>query len=361
MKQDSPLKAADAAWQPPRRRLQPYLLHELEALPKREPLIKGVLDRGGMSVWYGESNCGKSFTAIDLALHVALGWDWCDRRVKPGKVLYIAAEGGLGIHERLKAFMQHHKPEKEPQFFLLPAAVNFCSDPVDAAEVIKEAGILGQIDLIVVDTLARAMSGGNENASEDMGAFIKNCDLIRERTRAQVVIIHHAGKDASRGSRGHSSLRAAVDTEIEVTKDEGGTITAEIKKQRDGATGAKFNFVLESVTLGEDEDGEPITSCVLLPTIPPPAQKSKVSGRKARALTILHNLLAERGERGIPKKGMAELTFVRMEDFRTALKDGNIIASDDADNVRRGISKVIESLNEKTITATWEDKIWIPG
>lgn len=345
-----------------RRRLQPYRLHELEKLPKREFLVKGILDRHGMSVMYGDSNSGKTFTAVDLALRVAHGWEWCDKRIKQGAVLYIAAEGGLGLHERLMAFSLRYTSENEPPFYLLPAAVDFCKEVKDAAEVIDEANKLGQVELIVVDTLARAMSGGNENSPDDMGAFIKNCDLIRERTNAHVMIIHHAGKDSSKGGRGHSSLRAAVDTEIEVTKDESGIVTAEIKKQRDGRTGDKFSFILESVKLGDDEDGDPITSCVLSPTDETPAaKKRKLSPQYQRAFSVLTDLMAERGETGIPKKDMRTTTFVRTGDFREALLKANISAGTEPDNVRRQIQRIIEAMNNKGITATWEDKTWIVG
>jgi hypothetical protein len=359
--QEVALRAADSAWKSERRRLQPYSLGELQDLPAREYLVKGVLDRGGASVLYAESNTGKSFVSIDIGMHIALGREWCGRRVKNGKVLYIAAEGGLGFHERVRAFQSHHNLTQDIPFYLLPSPVNFCSQAEDAEEVIREAAILGQVDLIVIDTLSRAMSGGNENDSGDMGSFVKYCDLIREKTKAHILIVHHSGKDTTRGARGHSLLRAAVDTEIELTKSEDGIVTVEIKKQRDGRTGDKFNFMLDSVELGTDQDGDPITSCVLAKSDNEPAKRPTVGGRQKRALCILQNLIIDRGEVGIPKNGMAKLTFVLINDFRTALKDGNVVASDSPDSVRRGISTVIEGLNNKGITATWEDKIWIPG
>jgi hypothetical protein len=75
------------------------------------------------------------------------------------------------------------------------------------------------IRLVVVDTLSRAMAGGNENAPDDMSAFIRNIDRIRQETGAHVLIVHHCGKDAAKGARGHSCLRAATDTKIELSHD----------------------------------------------------------------------------------------------------------------------------------------------
>ena len=344
-----------------RRRLQPYSWGELNSLPKRSPLIKGVLDQTALSVIYGDSNCGKTFLAIDMALHIAIGRPWRGMRVKQGSVLYVAAEGGLGLTERLQAFWLHHELQEAPSFYLLPTGIDLCGTEADALEVIREAHILDDVVLIVIDTLARAMAGGNENGPDDMGAFLRNCDRIREQTGAHVMIIHHSGKDTSKGGRGHSSLRAAVDAEIEVSKDASGTVTVESKKQRDRRTDDKFSFVLEAVQLGMDEDGEPISSCVLIPTDAPAHKKSRRSPAISRAVAVLNDLLLERGVRGIPKTGMRELTFVRMSDFRTALEHANISASDKPDNVRRQIQRTIETMNNEGITAAWQDMIWMVG
>jgi hypothetical protein len=342
-------------------RLKAFSWQELHTLPKMQSLIKALLCMGAASVMYGESNCGKTFLALDIAFHVALGWDWRGNRTRQGRVIYLAAEAGFGIVRRMTAFAKHHNLQEIPGLYLLPASVDFCSSSSDAQEVIRAAEALGGVTLIVVDTLARAMAGGNENGPDDMGAFIKNIDLIREKTGAHVLTIHHAGKERGRGARGHSSLRAAVDTEIEVTKSEDGIITAEIQKQRDGETGRRFNSALEMVDVGQDEDGEDVTSCVLCPVEKAHEKKVKVSGRQARALEILKNLLVERGEEGVPKAGLSRLNFVRSEDFRAALLAGEIVISDDPDNVRRGISAVLDALNNKGITASWEGKTWLAG
>ena len=348
------------------RRFKPYGWQELQDLPKRRYLIKGLLDSTALSLIFGESNCGKTFLVLDQAAHIAQGREWQGRKTRQGAVVYVATEGGLGLTERLEAFRLHHAVEGYPPLFVIPAGVDLCSPENNAEELIKEINLLCdekklEVAVVVIDTLSRAMAGGNENSPDDMGAFIKNCDRIRTETGAHVMIIHHSGKNATQGARGHSALRAAVDTEIEVTKNDEGIITAEVKKQRDGRTGDKFSFTLKSVPLGEDQDGEQITSCILEPTENPAQKKRTLSDRQQRALQILHNLLAERGERGAPKSGMSAVMHVRVEHFRMALKQGNIVSSNEPDNIRRGISKVIEQLNNKGITATWEEKIWVVG
>ena len=216
-----------------RPRFRPYRWEELEHLPASKPLIKGLLDSGAMSLIYGESNCGKTFITLDIALHLALNLEWSGHKVKQGAVVYIAAEGGLGIRERLEAFRSHHKITGYGEFYVIPTGLDLCHDQSDAQEIIKEIKAIPNVALIVIDTLSRAMSGGNENNPDDMGRFICHCDKIREETKSHLMIIHHSGKDTTKGARGHSALRAAVDTEIEVTKDNlTNIVTAEIKKQR---------------------------------------------------------------------------------------------------------------------------------
>lgn len=240
-------------------------LDEVKAATGADYLVKGVLGRNTLAVIYGESNSGKTFFALDLALHVARGEAWRGLRVNGGLVLYVAGEGAHSVLNRLSAYREHVCSDGAP-FAVLPTAVNLLRD----ADVDELAGAIraakaksGQrVALIVIDTLARSMAGGSENDSQDMGNLVRAADRLREEFGATVLFIHHSGKDATRGARGHSSLRAAVDTEIEVAGLEG-TRTARVTKQRDFGTGEAFAFDLEAVTLGEDQDGDPITSCIV--------------------------------------------------------------------------------------------------
>ena len=67
-----------------------------------------------------------------------------------------------------------------------------------------------------------------------MGALVCNTDRVREATGAHVNYVHHTGKDTAKGSRGHSLLVAATDTEIEVARvNKESPSTARVTKQRD--------------------------------------------------------------------------------------------------------------------------------
>lgn len=343
-----------------KRRLKPIAWTELHLLPKREFLIKRLLDTTAMSVVYGESNCGKTFFALDIALHISLGRAWNGLKTRQGAVVYIAAEGGMGLEDRLKAFLMHYKTQSCAEFYLIPTGIDLCNSEEDCEELISEVQAIPNVQLIIVDTLSRAMSGGNENSPDDMGAFIKNCDRLREEIKAHVMIIHHSGKDSAKGARGHSALKAAVDTEIEVKKGEDLSIVAEITKQRDGKTGIKYGFILNSVPVGEDEDGELKSSCVLMPSDVALTKKKVLTGQKKRAFEVLRNLLSEKGQSRCLQTGVPEVFCIPLADFRDALKKASLTASDKPDNVRRGISQVISGLNDEGITNIYGEFIWIP-
>lgn len=262
-----PVNDFPPAEQPARQRGRLYfkLFGEIQPELSRPSMVKGVLDHGAMSVIYGESNTGKSFFALDLAMHVARGEPWRGHKVEGGAVVYVAAEAGGSMERRVEAYRRHHGLDADVPFALVPCPVDLFSGTSDTKALVgicqAVAEQTGQpLRFVVIDTLARAMGGGNENASEDMGKLIRHTDAIREATGAHVALIHHSGKDTAKGARGHSSLRAATDTEIEID----GEKVAQIRKQRDFEGGARWGFDLKSVELGRDADGDVVTSAVLV-------------------------------------------------------------------------------------------------
>lgn len=234
----------------------------------RNYLVKGWLGEGQMSVIYGPSNVGKSFFALDMCWHVASSSPWNGHKVDGGSVLYLATEGGMAFHNRVVALREKYPEHKNVKLAVRPSPVNLLdpnADMVILEKLCREVSRKhGKVKLIVVDTLSRAMSGANENSPEDMTQFIGNCDTLRGMTGAHVSTVHHSGKDKAAGARGHSSLRAATDTEIELDYNEiTGLRTAKATKQRDMETGAVFTFKLDVIDLGIDEDGDAVTTCTI--------------------------------------------------------------------------------------------------
>lgn len=231
-------------------------------IPHNKPLIKGLLDQGTMSVLYGDSNVGKTFVAMDMSFHVATGQRYGGMKTTPGLVVYVAAEGGNGAKKRLVALKEQYGATmaEGADFLLLPSSVNLRQADADLVPLAKSLLDLGRpVSLLVIDTLSRALAGGDENSSVDMGALVKNLDWLRAKVApAHLMVVHHTGKDKAKGARGHTLLRAATDTEIEVAE---GVIS--VTKQRDLDKSWSSAFGLRVHVLGLDEDGEKITSCTV--------------------------------------------------------------------------------------------------
>ena len=355
----------DAAAQPIRNRLQPLLLNEVFSLPARKTFVKRLLGEGEMSLWYGEPGAGKSFLLTDLGLHVAHGWPWFTRKVEPGLVVYIAAEGSGGFRNRLDAFFRHHeRAKKDAPFTLIPEIVDLLNDadvgPL-VAEINRVADQLQHITrFIIVDTLSRCLAGGNENGPDDMGAFIANCDRLRMETGGHVAIIHHDGKDGTKGARGHSSLYGAVDTQVRISKSAAGNI-ATVTKQKDDEDGAVFGFRLEKVILGEDEDGEPITSCIIGPSETKPGGNSiSLSDAQQIALNQLIKAIGHEGK--VPPASNhipPHKPCVTEKTWRTYCVSGGISSSDNKDSNRKAFKRSADRLVAIELVAKWKDFVWV--
>lgn len=330
--------------------------------------VEGLLTDGGMSVVYGESNSGKTFFAFDMAIRIGLGWNWQGRETEPGGVLYLACEGGYGVRNREIAFRQEHDLKAKVPFATVRASVNLRDPEADTEKVIAASeymiGATGRsVKLVVVDTLARAMAGGEENSSQDMGAIVSNVDRIREATAAHVMLIHHSGKDSAKGARGHSSLRAATDTEIEIVRpEESDVATALVRKQRDLPGGEQFSFKLKPVQLGTDRRGNAITSCVVEPAEPPEHTKkrARLSDEQKSFMDEVRNLVLKVGEKVRPISDMPEVQATARNTLRNHLIEAGFIDSATADNVQRAtVSRYLNRLKGKGLLGVTKDYVWL--
>ncbi|NFV82110.1 AAA family ATPase [Magnetospirillum aberrantis] len=269
-------------------------------------IIKGVVPRAELVVLFGESGSGKSFLALDMAAAIARGADWWGNRTKPGRVVYIAAEGGGGFRNRLRAYEQARGVSLDSlPLGIIHAAPNFLQKD-DALDV---ARAIGSADVVFVDTFAQVTPGANENAAEDIGKALTHCRGIHRATGAVVVLIHHAGKDPTRGARGWSGLKAAADAEIEVLRLPNGRI-ARISKQKDGEDGLEWGFDLVKVPIGMDDDGDVVDSCVVerADTVPAACGRQRPLGIWQRlALEILNEFAIGQTEGIEPSAVVAEM------------------------------------------------------
>ena len=235
-------------------------IDDLAALPPVDYLIKGVLPSSGLAAIYGPSGSGKTFVALDLLMAVACQSDWFGYKVKNAPVTYIGLEGKSGINNRIKAWqLKNNLSPSNFRVILNRLDLRKLADIDALAAAIRDASMAAGV--VVIDTLNQATPGGDENSSIDMGIAISHLQRLQELVGGLVLIIHHTGKNTTQGLRGHSSLKAALDANIEVIGGDKKAIVLE--KVKDGEDGQSHPFRLVAHTLGVDSDGDPITSCTV--------------------------------------------------------------------------------------------------
>ncbi|MER2625056.1 MAG: AAA family ATPase [Accumulibacter sp.] len=237
---------------------------DLASRPPARWRVRGVLPLEGIAAIFGPSGSGKSFLVLDLLAAVASGADWFGCRTKAAPVLYVALEGEAGIAQRVQAYqVKHGRLSADFRFLLQSLDIRNATDRADLVTAVQTAGWSGGV--LCLDTLNRASPGMDENDSKSMGEVITAAKAIQAAAGGVVLLVHHTGKDLAKGMRGHSSLLAALDAALEVTRTDDRR-EWKIAKSKDGEDGEAHPFRLDVVEIGEDEDdGEPVTSCIVIP------------------------------------------------------------------------------------------------
>lgn len=229
---------------------------EIDALPPTSWRLKNIFPSSGLGAIYGKSGSGKSFLTIDLAAAIAEGAPWFGYKTVASPVVYVMLEGQGGLANRKRAW---ENVNKRP----LPADLKVVIDPFQLTEGQDLADLTAVIPegaTIFIDTLNRAAPTLDENASKEMGIVLQAAETLQRSSGGLVIIVHHTGKDAGRGMRGHSSLFAAMDGAIEVVRNQSVRHWS-VAKSKDGEDGKEVAFRLVIHNLGKDSDGEQITSC----------------------------------------------------------------------------------------------------
>ncbi|ANP47770.1 AAA family ATPase [Candidatus Viadribacter manganicus] len=336
-------------------------------------LVKRLVPASGLMCIYGPSRSGKSFLALEWFLRISRGEDILGHRTRQTGVAYVGAEAANGLRKRIRTWMQENGEVDELPFALIPRGVDFSSpdapDVDELIELLREAaidfkergrGLDARLGVVVVDTLARAMPGAEENSGADMGAALAAMERIGEALGVLVVLIHHTGKVASNGARGHSSLFAALDTAVELTHDEDtGERSLRLAKQKDDEDGRRWGFRLKSAMIGSDTEGDPITSCVVEYVDAPQAKRrdSKQAASEAIALEALRAVLSTDGRKapaGVPAAAgayVAPLLMVRDRAYKLGLsQEGETTAAK-----RTRWNRALENLSARKIVRVWRN------
>lgn len=192
----------------------------LGEIPPLQWLIDREIPRQGVSILYGESGVGKSFLALDYALRVA----------QSDGVLYIPSEGEAGYRKRVAAWCQHNRQTEGALSFLFGAFSLIDAGALDTLQI-----DLGHYKpaLVIVDTLAMSMVGGDENSSRDMGMVMASCRAMARMSGCAVLLVHHVGRSGQH-ERGSTALRGNADTMIRVAQADD-LIAVECAKTKDEA------------------------------------------------------------------------------------------------------------------------------
>jgi hypothetical protein len=288
-------------------------------LPAVEWLIDETIQTDGLTVIYGAPKSFKTFVALDMAMHLANGMNWRGLETKPTTVLYVVAEGAPGVGPRARAWCNRHHANIDRIGWVTVAPNLFATDG-DTWHVGQLAADIGA-GLVIIDTLARAMPGGDENSAKDIGYVIANFDSIRQQAGCALIAVHHTGKDTARGMRGSSSLQGAVDTSLEVVGD-ATAVNVRVADQKNAESERAWWFKPTRET----------PSLILEPTT------GSASGEDTKDANILHQLVLLDSGGGVGATIWAEAVEERGVCGRTsfqervrALKDAGMILNNGTD------------------------------
>jgi hypothetical protein len=295
-------------------------------------LVKGIIPRIGLVIVWGPPKCGKSFWMFDVAMHVALGWQYRDRRVQQGAVVYCAFEGQKGLEARVEAFRQTFPIESDNPvpFYLQPLTLDLVTEHAELiADIRRQLESIAPA-LVVLDTLNRSLRG-SENDSKDMAAYIAAADAIRQTFDCAVAIVHHCGIDGTR-PRGSMALSGAAEAQLSVRRDASDAIIVEVEFLKDGAAGEIVASRLQPVDVGKDVEGETISSCVIKAADVPKITEAgpKLTKNQQTMYSILREagpggLTAEQWNDRLREVGIGTKRKADIYDVRAGLKAKNLV------------------------------------
>ena len=340
------------------------LYADLDATASKSWLVRNMLGAGEMSAAYGPPGCGKGVIIEDMGLHISAGLDWHGRATSRGAVVYIALERKKLVERRAIAFRKKHGLQNLP-FAIVGGVYDFRL----AATATQIAVICGQVEqatclpvvLIIIDTVSRALAGGDENSPKDMGALIMTAGLLQQKCpAAHVLWVHHIPHDSDR-LRGHGALLGAVDTSVRVSN--GGSVrTARVVKANDSEEGESIAFTIEGVEIAPDGTTAPVAvpaDRANIPRASAAATKRKLSDRAKVSLDALTEALIGHGVAAPQKLELAAGTQVAtLDQWRDELCSRDVLDQHDV-NHKRDFSRIRDQLAARRIVGVRDDFVWI--
>jgi putative DNA primase/helicase len=229
--------------------------------------IKRWLQSQALIMVHGPSGGGKTFMVLDMVLSVASKGavsEWFGNKVRPGTVVYLAGEGHHGLRGRVAAWKQH-KAILGLDMWLSRHGLDLNTPRGYQKTADALRALPNSPEIIVVDTLHRFLDG-DENSAADAKSMLDACAALINEFECSVILVHHTGvnAEAQHRARGSSAWRGALDIEISVVP--GDTIEIIQRKSKDAEEAESVFAELQSVPIQGwlDEDGEQVTSAVLV-------------------------------------------------------------------------------------------------
>lgn len=360
-------------------RFTPIALDDVALMAEPPWLIEGLLPARGLACVIGEPKCGKSFMTSDMLCTVAQGVPYAGRATLQGPVIYLTGEGVGGFKRRLVAMRQHRGIEGlGVPFYMIEDVPDLGSQATDLPQLLAElhAFIAQRCPegprAIVLDTLARCMGDGDENSARDMGRFVNRCGVIEKNFGCVVVVVHHVGKDPSRGGRGSNALNGAADVTMLVKKGQTHSTVA-IEEMKDGREGQTWQFRLLSHVLERNlpdpaETMPEFSTCVVEivsePTISKPSEtksKKPPEGVTGDLLKVIRHAIEEAGERNVDSlagpNNVGALSRKNLKRYCTVM--GWQDAKGKPDSFRAMLNKTLSTLRAAGLIGFDKEWVWL--
>ncbi len=338
-------------------------------------LVKKTLPQQGIALIYGHPGSGKSFLAIDIAMHVALGWDWNGAKTRRGSVVYVAAEGQRGLRNRIAAFKRHHDLAGPLPLAMIPTPIDLHDPTADRAALSRAVRKASERynqppALIILDTISKTLGAGKEN-TDDLAVYVANCGVLAAEFGCCIMPVHHRPKDSeSTEPRGHGSLKGGVDTVILV--EAGKPKRARITKQKDDEERELLLFDLHSIHLGDDEEGDSVTSCIIEAVSADSVVPTNPALRKVASLAPNYRIVWNEIGLVLEREGITPPAAIppdrlgkfvaKVADLRTvsdsaisALRTGTDTQPDSA---RRTFDRALRKLQSLEVVTVFDDWVW---
>jgi AAA domain len=361
---DSVARAAAAASirPPPRRRAVRFLTPaQCAATEPRGYVVKGLLAPEDLAIIFGGPGLGKSCLAPRMAYAIARGTEFFGRRVRQGRVLYVAAEDPHGMRQRIRALRE--ELGDTPELEMAEGLSDFMTPDGPHTAALEDRITEFGPAVLFIDTIAASFRGLKENDSgnEGMGAVVGFArDLIAAHHDLAVVLVHHVPKGDASTPRGHGMLHGDADVALSLSRSNDRTIQALMTKNRNGPSDVALCFRIRAVTLGVDEDGDAITAPVCDPIEGARTARPRLPPLPLAALRILNDLILAEGTplpagAGFPSES---LEGVAEDRWRQECESRRLSTAGDEDSRRRVFRSAYQKLRNASAVAARDGWVW---